>query len=33
VSILLALVVLRQEFVPGTNHVHPAVLGAILFTR
>jgi len=32
VSILLALVVLRQEFVPGTNHVHPAVLGAILFT-
>jgi len=26
------LVVLRQEFVPGTNHVHPAVLGAILFT-
>ena len=31
-SILLVLVVLRQEFVPGTNHVHPAVLGAILFT-
>ena len=30
-SIVLALVVLRQEFVPGTNHVHPAVLGGILF--